>query len=169
MSSVRTNALPRAEMLEAAGRFEQARTQLTAEAHVAANTKPEDDEVHCCSDDYCSSSDDDAVQQRGSSRAKQPAPPRRKRRRSAGAASSSEPSPPPPLDFGSAVGRRALVPASVWPGETCLEHNGRGWEVVVDQVDRRAGAVLVGFSTARDSRGKRYAREWLRLESLVPL
>ena len=169
VSSVRTNALPRAEMLEAAGRFEQARTQLTAEAHVAANTKPEDDEVHCCSDDCCSSSDDDAVQQRGTSRAKQPAPPRRKRQRSAGAASSSEPSPPPPLDFGSAVGRRALVPASVWPGETCLEHNGRGWEVVVDQVDRRAGAVLVGFSTARDSRGKRYAREWLRLESLVPL
>ena len=57
----------------------------------------------------------------------------------------------------------------MWPDYSCSEHDGRGWEVVVDQVERRAGAALVNFTTARDACGKRYTREWLRLELLTPL
>ena len=62
-----------------------------------------------------------------------------------------------------------MVPAAVWPSYVCTEFGGQGWEVHVEEADRRAGAVLVSFVAARDPSGKRYQQEWLTLESLVPL
>ena len=59
------------------------------------------------------------------------------------------------------------MPAHVWPSYTCDEHGGAGWEVCVDQVDKRINAVLISFVNARDSRGAPYAREWLKFESLT--
>ena len=73
------------------------------------------------------------------------------------------------MSLDSAVDRRALVPPSVWPDYTCSERDGSGWEVIIDQVDKRAKAVLVRFVYARDQVGKRYSREWLKLASLTPL
>ena len=51
----------------------------------------------------------------------------------------------------------------------------RIWKAVVPTFnftadnDRRANAVLVSFVHARDQRGKRYARERLKIETLTPL
>lgn len=68
-----------------------------------------------------------------------------------------------------ATGRQALVPAQLWPSYDCHEHGGSGWEVSIDQVDKRLGAALVRFTSARDERGRPFAREWLTIEALVPM
>ena len=77
--------------------------------------------------------------------------------------------PPPPLTLANAVGRSAVVPARVWPDYPCDERNGAGWEVTIDQADKRLGAVLVKFVNARHASGVRYASEWLELSHLEPL
>jgi hypothetical protein len=53
------------------------------------------------------------------------------------------------------------VPAHTWPDYTCTERDGAGWEVTIDQHDRRLGAVLVSFVHARHATGIPYAKEWL--------
>ena len=80
-----------------------------------------------------------------------------------------EAGPPPPITIDAAVGRHALVPASIWPTYTCSEHDGRGWEVLIRHTDKRIRAVLVSFVADRNAAGKRYPKEWLLLESLLPL
>ena len=95
-----------------------------------------------------------------------------KRRRSSGKATSSDADAsrtPAPLSISTAVGRRALVPANVYPHESCDERGGDGWEVVIEQTEKRINAALVRFVYARDATGKKYAKEWLKLESLLPL
>ena len=165
VSTVRTNALPRAELLDAASSFHTARSRLVTAARAAEATDPAEDD---CGDDADSSEsgedDDDAPPA-------QPPPPQRgarKRTRSAGQASSSSAPPPlPPLTLDNAVGRTAIVPASLWPSETCNEHEGSGWEVTIDQVDRRLNAVQVYFVRARHTTGVRYAKEWLAISALL--
>ena len=171
VSSVRTNALPRAELLDAAGNFENARASLDAAAVAAAAAPPEADDSYIISDEASSDDDGDGPPHSSAPPPSAPPPRTRKRTRSsaAHAASSADPSPPLPLSLDSAVDRRALVPHSVWPDYTCSERDGSGWEVIIDQVDKRAKAVLVRFVYARDQFGKRYSREWLKLESLTPL
>ena len=167
VSSVRTNALPRAELLDAAGSFNAGRAALRAAAGEAQSLDPADDIYEHDSEIEASSDEeepDDA--------ATLPQPRPRARKRSIGASSSTQPpaaAPPPPLTLDTAVGRRALVPAGMWPTYTCTERDGAGWEVEVTVVDKRASAVLVSFAVARDASGKRWAREWLTFESLQPL
>ena len=101
-----------------------------------------------------------------------PQPRPRTRKRSAGASSGTQPpaaAPSIPLTLDTAVGRRALVPAGMWPTYTCTERDSAGWEVEVAVVDKRANAVLVSFAVARDASGKRWVREWLTFESFQPL
>ena len=170
VSSVRTNALPRAEMLDAAQSFHAARSSLNAAATRAAATEPSDDTADSdCDEQSASGSEDEEQPQRQPT----PAPPARGARRTRGAGTSAgdagDAAPPAPLTLDNAAGRRALAPAQLWPTEPCRERDGSGWEVVISQVDRRLGAVLVGFVAARDERGRRFAREWLTLESLLPM
>ena len=99
--------------------------------------------------------------------------PKRKRKSNTAAASlpprTRSSQPPPPITIDAAVGRHALVPASIWPTYTCSEHDGRGWEVKIRHADKRIRAVLVSFISDRNAVGKRYPKEWLLLESLLPL
>ena len=76
---------------------------------------------------------------------------------------------PAPLNITTAVGRHAIVPANVYPRESCDEREGTGWEVVIEQTEKRINAALVKFVYARDMTGRKYAKEWLTLESLLPL
>ena len=65
------------------------------------------------------------------------------------------------------MGRRVLVPASLWPDYACDEHGGEGWEA---QVLRCAqGRATVRFLHARDPDGKTYPDEHLDIAQLVPL
>ena len=165
---MRTNALPRAELLDAAQSFHAARTSLSAAARSAEATDPSDDVV----DDAALSSSSSEDEQPDVPPAAPPPPPPPPRKRSRGASRSSAPpapSPPPALTLDNAVGRRALVPARVWPKESCPEHKGKGWEVTINQVDRRLGAALVRFVTARDKRNRCFASEWLHFSSLKAL
>ena len=123
----------------------------------------------------------EAASSSDSSDAEQPPPPpppeptRDRRKRKSNSAAASLPSrtrssqPPPPITIDAAVGRHALVPASIWPTYTCSEHDGRGWEVLIRHTDKRIRAVLVSFVADRNAAGKRYPKEWLLLESLLPL
>ena len=169
VAAVRTNALPRAELLDAAQNFHTARARLNDAARAAAATEPLEDDAPDSQDEPGSSSGDEAPPQQPA----QPPPPagQRKRRRAAdgSAAPVAPPLPPSPLTVGNATGRRALVPAQLWPSYDCREHGGSGWEVSIDQVDRRLGAALVRFTSARDERGRPFAREWLTIEALVPM
>ena len=165
-------SLPRAELLDVAGSFHAARVSLRTAAAAAEATKPEEDE--CDADSEAASSSD-------SSDAEQPPPPpppeptRDRRKRKSNSTAASLPSrtrssqPPPPITIDDAVGRHALVPASIWPTYTCSEHDGRGWEVKIRHADKRIRAVLVNFVADRNAVGKRYPKEWLLLESLLPL
>ena len=172
VSSVRTNSLPRAELLDVAGNFHAARVSLRSAAAAAEATKPEEDECDADSEAVSSSDSSDAEQS-------PPTPPpelaRDKRKRKSNTAAASLPSrtrssqPPPPITIDAAVGRHALVPASIWPTYTCSEHDGRGWEVKIRHADKRIRAVLVSFVADRNAVGKRYPKEWLLLESLLPL
>ena len=168
VSSVRTNAPPRAEFLDAASSFHNARANLAAAAQAAQARDPSDDHSDHASEQSNSDSEDDDCRE---PLPPQQQPPPRKRTRAASRAPPARPSPPPPLPpltIDNAIDRRAIVPAHVWPSYTCDEHEGAGWEVRVDQVDKRISAVLISFVNARDSRGAPYAREWLKFESLTP-
>ena len=157
-------------MLDAAQSFHAARSSLNAAATRAAATEPSDDTADSdCDEQSASGSEDEEQPQRQPT----PAPPARGARRTRGAGTSAgdagDAAPPAPLTLDNAAGRRALAPAQLWPTEPCRERDGSGLEVVISQVDRRLGAVLVGFFAARDERGRRFAREWLTLESLLPM
>ena len=57
--------------------------------------------------------------------------------------------PPQPLTGTSAdVGRKVLIPHSVWPDETCKEEDGRGWVARVVKVHRK-GVYELRFCKAR--------------------
>lgn len=170
VSSVRTNALPRAELLDVAGSFHGARAALCAAARAAEATAPAEDDTTADTDNEGS---DDPISDEEPAPPPPAAPPpprKRKRSRSSSAgASAAATAAPPSLTANNAVGRRVLVPAHTWPGEACPEHDGKGWEVDIEQVDRRLSAALVRFTHARTAQGGRFAKEWLRLDALCPL
>ena len=167
VSSVRTNALPRAELLDAASSFHNARADLSAAARAAEATEPSDDVIDGEAASS-SSSGSDADRQQPPPEPTPAPPPRRKRKQSAPAAGAPGPS-LPPLTLDNAVGRSAVVPARIWPTYRCIERDGTGWEVTIEQVDRRLRAVLVEFIHARHATGVRYAKEWLELATLQAL
>ena len=167
VSSVRTNALPRAELLDAASSFHNARADLSAAARAAEATEPSDDVIDGEAASS-SSSGSDADRQQPPPEPTPAPPPRRKRKQSAPAAGAPGPS-LPPLTLDNAVGRSAVVPARIWPTYRCIERDGAGWEVTIEQVDRRLKAVLVEFIHARHATGVRYAKEWLELATLQAL
>ena len=152
VASVRTASLPRSEMLDAAHTFRASQSRLQAAADQAAARAPADDN----DSELELSSDDEAEAP--------PSPPVKRRRTRA--AATQDAAPPEPLALRNALGRQVLVPASLWPDYSCSEHEGAGWSAVVRQVERRASAVLVSFSHARDSQGRAYPDEWLELASL---
>ena len=170
VSSVRTNALPRAELLDAAQDFHAARSSLDAAARTADGTSPADDVADSSLETDDGSSDDEIIQQQARPQ-RQTA--RRKRTRSSSSASQAQAAaaatPPAPLAASNAVGRHAVVPAHVWPAESCEEYDGAGWEVVIEQVDKRLHAAQIRFVYARNAKRRRFALEWLSLEVLQPL
>ena len=167
MRAARTNALPRAELLDAASSFHSARADLSPAARAAEATAPSDDVIDGEAASSSSSGSDADRPQPLPEPAPAP-PPRRKRKQSAPAASASGPN-LPPLTIDNAVGRSAVVPARLWPTYRCIERDGVGWEVTIEQVDRRLKAVLVEFIHARHAMGVRYAKEWLELAALQAL
>jgi hypothetical protein len=177
VASVRTNALPRAEVLDLAQTFHNARSNLRAAAEEAEATRPDEDIVERSDSE---GSDAEDTQEPASLAAPAPPPastrPRKEQRKrprsSRGESSATAPrrSPPAtPLTPDNAVGRHALAPAHMWPREKCNEHNGEGWEVVVTQVDKTIGAARVEFVHARTAKGKRFASDWLLLDALAAL
>ena len=75
---------------------------------------------------------------------------------------------PKPLTRGKAsVGRKVLVPSTLWPAYACDEHGGDGWEARIVSYSR--GAALVKFLHARDEHGNPYPSESLSLTVLRPL
>ena len=72
-----------------------------------------------------------------------------------------------PLTGPDDVGRRVLVPRSLWPSYACTEHAGAGWEAVVRSAS--GSTAVVRFCHATTSRGVPYADERLPLSSLQPL
>ena len=173
VSTVRTNALPRAELLDAAQSFHAARNSLSDAARLAEARQPSEDDADSEQDELSSSgSDADEQPQQPQQPQQQPAHTRRGKRPRAARAGDEPPrapAPPAPLTIDGSVGRRGMVPAQLWPAYVCQERGGEGWEVSIDQADKRLNAVLVSFVHARDVSGKRFAREWLTLESIVPL
>ena len=168
VSSVRTNALPRAELLDAADSFDKCRASLSTAAKEAQSMDPSEDVYQPDSEIEASSNDED-----DDGAAAAPRPLQRTRKRSADASTSAPGptvAPPVPLTtIDSAKGLRALVPAVLWPSYPCAENSGKGWDVDIVDVDKRVNAVLVSFAVARDASGKRWAREWLTFESLQSL
>ena len=59
-----------------------------------------------------------------------------------------------------------MVPARIWPDYECAERGGTGWEVTIEQADKRTRAVLLSFVEARHANGARYAKEWLEFSTL---
>ena len=136
-----------------------------AAAARAANATPAADDDADDDAESSDASDEDAPP-------RPPPPPANQRKRKRGLPATSptdEAAPPPPLTLANAVGHSAVVPACVWPDYPCDERNGAGWEVTIDQADKRLDAVLVKFVNARHASGVRYASEWLELSHLEPL
>ena len=71
------------------------------------------------------------------------------------------------LTLDNAQGRRVLVPRETWPSYECLEHNGTGWEALIEKVVN--GNARVRFLYATTTRGVRYAESDLELAVLIPL
>ena len=72
-----------------------------------------------------------------------------------------------PLAAHACVGRRALVPAAVYPTDTCGENDGRGWTALIVRCVR--GACTLRFTEAADSRGVPYEDVQLQLTALEPI
>ena len=96
---------------------------------------------------------------RGVSPARQPATPQRKKQVVERVL--------PPLTADDATGRVALVPRSRYPHESCNEHEGRGWEVLI--ISATSQTALVRFLFARSARGQRYEDTREPLHVLEPL
>ena len=78
------------------------------------------------------------------------------------------PAAPLPLAIGkAAVGRKVLVPSSLWVAYPCNEHGGEGWEAVVVSCSR--GSATVKFLHAKDGAGRMYPNETLSVSVLRPL
>lgn len=73
-----------------------------------------------------------------------------------------------PLSASTCVGRRVLVPHSVYPTYSCTENNGRGWSAVILQCSR-GDAATVHFTEATTPRGLPYADVQLQLSALTPI
>ena len=85
------------------------------------------------------------------------------------AAADKEPEPAPdlsPLD-GNALGRRVLVPRSLYPTYACDENDGRGWTARV--VNYRGGVATTRFTHATTARGIPYEDVLLRIHVLQPM
>jgi len=61
---------------------------------------------------------------------------------------------------------RSLVARECWPNEECLEHEGRGWEVVVTR--RHKGASRIRFVNPKDD-STNFAEEWVEDAHVTPL
>ena len=72
------------------------------------------------------------------------------------------------LTAANAEGRRVLVLREVWPKYECLEHNGAGWEALVEKMVN-GSAARVRFLFATTARGDRYKESDLQLTVLRPL
>ena len=72
-----------------------------------------------------------------------------------------------PLIADNCVGRRVLVPSTIWPTYSCNELGGAGWSARI--VARTRHGVRVTFLQERDSRGRRYRDAELSLTALRPL
>ena len=66
----------------------------------------------------------------------------------------------------SAKGRAVIVPASCFPGETCLENSGKGWSA--HAVTRPRGSASVTFDLARDADGRPFQPMLLKDSALLP-
>ena len=68
----------------------------------------------------------------------------------------------------SCLGRRVLVPRSIWPSYPCDENHGRGWTArVVNFLS--PGVATIKFLHAADARGMPYPDERLLLSTLEPV
>ena len=74
---------------------------------------------------------------------------------------------PSPFVAHACVGRRALVPAAVYPSYACGENEGRGWTTLITRCAR--GACTVRFLEAADGRGVPYEDVQLQLTILQPI
>ena len=83
------------------------------------------------------------------------------------AANTQKPEDIRPLTPANAVGRRVLVPRSLWPTYPCNEHGGKGWEAKVLRVWR--GWATLAFVYDVDCDGRPAANEELQLKHLKPL
>lgn len=79
------------------------------------------------------------------------------------------PTPTPDLSplAGNALGRRVLVPQSIYPTEQCDENDGRGWTARV--VNYRGGVATTRFVHAATPRGIPYEDVLLRVDVLEPM
>ena len=68
----------------------------------------------------------------------------------------------------SCLGRRVLVPRSIWPSYPCDENHGRGWTARVVNF-RPPGVATIKFLHAADARGMPYPDERLLLSALEPV
>lgn len=75
--------------------------------------------------------------------------------------------PPAPLTKDNAVGRRVLVPASLYPQYACNEFSGTGWEGLA--LSATSVTIVVRFLHARTTDGRPYQDERLPLDTLLPL
>lgn len=66
-----------------------------------------------------------------------------------------------------AVGDRLLLPRELWPGDVCLECDGRGWAAHVVSVTSRS--VVVSFVSARTANGSPFADLRLPRSAVLPL
>ena len=84
--------------------------------------------------------------------------------------SESPPTPPPNLSpltgFSRDVGRRVMVPASLWPDWPCEEFAGRGWLAIIERSLRSRATVR--FLVAHDDAGRPFV-EHLSTEVLCPV
>ena len=74
---------------------------------------------------------------------------------------------PLPLTAANAVGRRVLVPATLYPQYNCSEHGGAGWECLAVAATSQTAKVRFLFERTLD--GRPYADERLPLGLLQPL
>ena len=96
-----------------------------------------------------------------------PPAPRKARAQTPSGGSTQPPPDTTPLTRDNAVGRRVLVPATLWPAYVCSERGGAGWEAVVRSAT--AVTVVVSFTTATDKLGRQYEDSRLPIGRVQPI
>jgi hypothetical protein len=81
----------------------------------------------------------------------------------------TEPADTSPLTPASCVGRRVLVPHSIYPTYPCDEFDGRGWEARIIAYSKRDGYATATYLHACDARGLPYQDVLLALAVLTPI